>query len=125
MDIIVSDSLPIALYEQIKNQIISQIVSKNLLPGQPLPSIRTLAREIKVSIITVKKSYEILESEGYIETVPSKGSFVSAKNTEKMRQLAIYEWENKLEEIVKRAKELDISLDEGMEIFKELYNLTD
>lgn len=125
MDIIVSDSLPIALYEQIKNQIISQIVSKNLLPGQPLPSIRTLAREIKVSIITVKKSYEILESEGYIETVPSKGSFVSAKNTEKMRQLAIYEWENKLEEIVKRAKELDISLDEGMEIFKELYNLKD
>lgn len=125
MDIIVSDSLPVALYEQIKNQIISQIVSKKLLPGQPLPSIRTLAREIKVSIITVKKSYEILENEGYIETVPSKGSFVSAKNTEKMRQLAIYEWECKLEEIVKRAKELDISLDEGMEIFKELYNLSD
>lgn len=125
MDIVVSDSLPVALYEQIKNQIISQIVSKKLLPGQPLPSIRTLAREIKVSIITVKKSYEILESEGYIETVPSKGSFVSAKNTEKMRQLAIYEWECKLEEIVKRAKELDISLDEGMEIFKELYNLDD
>lgn len=125
MDIIVSDSLPVALYEQIKNQIISQIVSKKLLPGQPLPSIRTLAREIKVSIITVKKSYEILESEGYIETVPSKGSFVSAKNTEKMRQLAIYEWECKLEEIVKRAKELDISLDEGMEIFKELYKLSD
>lgn len=125
MDIIVSDSSPVALYEQIKNQIISQIVSKKLLPGQPLPSIRTLAREIKVSIITVKKSYDILESEGYIETVPSKGSFVSAKNTEKMRQLAIYEWECKLEEIVKRAKELDISLDEGMEIFKELYNLSD
>ena len=125
MDIIVSDSSPIALYEQIKNQIISQIVSKKLLPGQPLPSIRTLAREIKVSIITVKKSYEILESEGYIETVPAKGSFVSDKNTEKMRQLAIYEWECKLEEIVKRAKELDISLDEGMEIFKELYSLTD
>ncbi|MCC3868686.1 GntR family transcriptional regulator [Terrisporobacter mayombei] len=125
MDIIVSDSSPVALYEQIKNQIISQIVSKKLLPGQPLPSIRTLAREIKVSIITVKKSYEILENEGYIETVPSKGSFVSAKNTEKMRQLAIYEWECKLEEIVKRAKELDISLDEGMEIFKELYNLSD
>jgi len=125
MDIIVSDSSPVALYEQIKNQIISQIVSKKLLPGQPLPSIRTLAREIKVSIITVKKSYEILENEGYIETVPSKGSFVSAKNTEKMRQLAIYEWECKLEEIVKRAKELDISLDEGMEIFKELYKLSD
>lgn len=125
MDIIVSDSSPVALYEQIKNQIISQIVSKKLLPGQPLPSIRTLAREIKVSIITVKKSYEILESEGYIETVPAKGSFVSDKNTEKMRQLAIYEWECKLEEIVKRAKELDISLDEGMEIFKELYSLTD
>ncbi|MEW9076805.1 GntR family transcriptional regulator [Terrisporobacter glycolicus] len=125
MDIVVSGSLPVALYEQIKNQIISQIVSKKLLPGQPLPSIRTLAREIKVSIITVKKSYDILESEGYIETVPSKGSFVSAKNTEKMRQLAIYEWECKLEEIVKRAKELDISLDEGMEIFKELYNLSD
>jgi len=125
MDIIVSDSSPVALYEQIKNQIISQIISKKLLPGQPIPSIRTLAREIKVSIITVKKSYEILESEGYIETVPSKGSFVSAKNTEKMRQLAIYEWECKLEEIVKRAKELDISLDEGMEIFKELYKLSD
>ena len=125
MDIIVSDSSPVALYEQIKNQIISQIISKKLLPGHPIPSIRTLAREIKVSIITVKKSYEILESEGYIETVPSKGSFVSAKNTEKMRQLAIYEWECKLEEIVKRAKELDISLDEGMEIFKELYKLSD
>lgn len=121
MDIIISNSSPVALYEQIENQIKAQILNGYLKPETPLPSIRSLAKELKVSIITTKRAYEELEKEGYLQTVPGKGTFVGHQNTERLREAAMYEIESKLEEIIKQAKSVGITLEEGLEIFSSIY----
>ena len=121
MDIIISNSSSIALYEQIENQIKTQILNGSLKAGDPLPSIRNLAKELKVSIITSKRAYEELEKEGFIQTVVGKGTFVSGANSERLKEAAISEMENKLEEIIISAKALGLSLDECIEIFKSIY----
>ncbi|MBM6859004.1 GntR family transcriptional regulator [Clostridium saudiense] len=121
MDIIISNSSAIALYEQIENQIKTQILNGNLKPGAPLPSIRTLAKELKVSIITSKRAYEELEKEGFIQTVVGKGTFVSGTNSERLKEAAMAEMESKLEEIIISAKALGLSLGECIEIFKSIY----
>ena len=121
MDIIISNSSSIALYEQIENQIKTQILNGSLKAGDPLPSIRNLAKELKVSIITSKRAYEELEKEGFIQTVVGKGTFVSGANSERLKEAAISEMENKLEEIIISAKALGLSLEECIEIFKSIY----
>jgi GntR family transcriptional regulator len=109
LDIIISNSSSIALYEQIENQIKTQILNGSLKAGDPLPSIRNLAKELKVSIITSKRAYEELEKEGFIQTVVGKGTFVSGANSERLKEAAISEMENKLEEIIISAKALGLS----------------
>lgn len=121
MDIIISNSSSIALYEQIENQIKTQILNGSLKAGDPLPSIRNLAKELKVSIITSKRAYEELEKEGFIQTVVGKGTFVSGANSERLKEAAISEMESKLEEIILSAKSLGLSLEECIEIFKSIY----
>ena len=121
MDIVISNSSQVALYEQIKNQIRTQIVDGTLQGGDTLPSIRSLAKELKVSIITVKRAYEDLEKEGLLETIVGKGTFISSKNKEILRDVMMYEIESKLEEIIKQAKIIGITLEEGIEIFKNIY----
>ena len=121
MNIVISNSSAIPLYEQIQNQIKSQILSGELKKDQLLPSIRSLAKELKVSIITTKRAYEELEKEGYIVTVAGKGSFVGTQSTERLKEAALYEMESKLEEIIIQAKNMGISLEEGIEIFKSIY----
>lgn len=121
MDILISNSSPVALYEQIETQIKNQILNGNLNPGDPLPSIRSLAKELKVSIITSKRAYEELEKEGFIETVIGKGTFVSGSNSERLREAAIAEMEDKLEAVIISAKALGVTLDECIEIFKSIY----
>lgn len=121
MDILISNSSPVALYEQIETQIKNQILNGNLKPGEPLPSIRMLAKELKVSIITSKRAYEELEKEGFIETVVGKGTFVSASNSERLREVAMAEMENRLESVIISAKSLGLTLDECIEIFKSIY----
>ncbi|MCI9302658.1 GntR family transcriptional regulator [Clostridium sp.] len=121
MDILISNSSPVALYEQIENQIKNQILNGNLKHGDPLPSIRSLAKELKVSIITSKRAYEELEKEGFIETVVGKGTFVSSSNSERLREAAMAEMEDKLEAVIISAKSLGLTLDECIEIFKSIY----
>ena len=121
MDILISNSSPVALYEQIETRIKNQIVNGNLKPGDTLPSIRSLAKELKVSIITSKRAYEELEKEGFIETVVGKGTFVSGSNSERLREAAMAEMEDKLEAVIISAKSLGLTLDECVEIFKSLY----
>lgn len=121
MNINISNTSTIPLYEQIKSQIQNQILDSTLNQGDGLPSIRNLAKELKVSIITIKRAYEELEKEGFIETVTGKGTFVSMQNTSRLREITLYEIENKLEIIVKKAKSAGISLEEGLEIFKSIY----
>ena len=121
MNINISNTSTIPLYEQIVTQIKSQILNGSLQSGEGLPSIRNLAKELKVSIITTKRSYEELEKDGFIQTVVGKGTFVSNQNTERLKEITLYNLENKLEEIIKQAKSAGITLEEGLEIFKSIY----
>lgn len=86
MHIIVSNSSRDPIYEQIAQQIRTHIVNGSLEPGELLPSIRTLARELQVSVITTKRAYDDLEQEGFIDSVAGKGSFVSAQNSEFLKE---------------------------------------
>ncbi|MGL5651545.1 MAG: GntR family transcriptional regulator [Paraclostridium sp.] len=121
MNINISNTSTIPLYEQIKNQTKNQILDSTLKQGEGLPSIRNFAKELKVSIITIKRAYEELEKEGFIETIAGKGTFVSMQNKDRLRETALYEIENKLEIVIKQAKSVGITLEEGIEIFKSLY----
>ena len=121
MNIIVSNSSSIPLYLQIKAQIESEILKGNLNPSDPLPSIRVLAKELKVSIITTKKAYEELERDGFIQTVAGKGSFVSSKNNERLKEITMSKIEDSLSEIIKTAKSIDLAEDNLIEVIKILY----
>ena len=107
--------------QQIQNQIKTQILSGELSSDELLPSIRVLAKELKVSIITTKRAYEELEKEGYIITVAGKGSYVCSQSTERLKEAALYEMESKLEEIIISAKKMGINEDEFIEIIKNIY----
>lgn len=121
MNIMISNSSAVPLYEQIQNQIKTQILSGELSSDELLPSIRVLAKELKVSIITTKRAYEELEKEGYIITVAGKGSYVCSQSTERLKEAALYEMESKLEEIIISAKKMGINEDEFIEIIKNIY----
>lgn len=121
LNINISNTSTTPLYEQIQNQIQNQILDSTLKQGEGLPSIRNFAKELKVSIITIKRAYEELEKEGFIETIAGRGTFVSMQNKERLRETALYEIENKLEIVIKQAKSVGITLEEGIEIFKSLY----
>lgn len=121
MVIVLSNSSPTPLYEQIREQIKNNIIKGELKSGDPLPSIRGLAKELKVSIITTKRSYEELEKEGFIQTVSGKGTFVGGQNEERLREIALFEFEQKLEQAINGAKSVGLTLEEGLEIFKSIY----
>ncbi|PKM78188.1 MAG: GntR family transcriptional regulator [Firmicutes bacterium HGW-Firmicutes-15] len=121
MNIIIANSSPDPIYEQICQQIKNAIVKGELTPGDLLPSIRNLARELRISVITSKRAYEELEREGFIETVGGKGTFVSLHNTELLREKRMQLIEEKLTETVMESKILDISLATLHEMLDLLY----
>ena len=121
LDILISNDSPVKLYEQIENQIKNQILNGCLKSGEMLPSIRMLAKELKVSIITTKRAYEELEKEGFIETVVGKGTFVAGASSERLKEAAMWEMESKFEEVIVTAKSLGLGLDECIEILKNIY----
>ena len=86
MDIIISNSSSVPLYEQVKEQIKNKIVSNELKAGELLPSIRSLAKDLRISVITTKNAYDELEREGYVETIQGKGTYVAKKNTELIKE---------------------------------------
>ena len=96
MDIVISNSSTDPIYEQIKKQLKRQILKGDLKPGDPLPSIRMLARELCISVITTKRAYDDLEREGFIDTVGGKGSFVSMQNMEFLREKRLKLFEENL-----------------------------
>jgi GntR family transcriptional regulator len=121
LNIIISNSSQEPIYEQITRQIKNAIINGELSPGTLLPSIRNLAKELQISVITTKRAYEELEKEGFIETVGGKGSFVSGQNKEFIREKRIKLLESKLEEAVAECKELKISLQELKEMIDMIY----
>ena len=121
MDIIISGDSAIPLYEQIIRQLKEQILQGKLEQGSILPSIRALAKELKVSIITVKRAYEELEQEGFVETTPGKGTYVSMDNRERLREIRMSQIEEKLEEVVTSAKNIGMNLEDLIECITLIY----
>ena len=102
------------IYSQIKNQIISGVLSEN----EMLPSIRGLAKDLHISFITTKRAYEELEKEGFIYTLPAKGCYVAPKNTELLREENLKKIEGYIDEIVKLAASCNLSSEEILEMVK-------
>lgn len=121
MDIIISNSSREPIYEQIIRQIKKAIIIGELQEGEMLPSIRNLARELQISVITTKRAYEELEREGFIETVGGKGSFVAGQNREFLREKQLNLLEEKLSAVVKEAQNLRINRTELKEMVDLLY----
>lgn len=120
MKMIISNSSSVPIYEQIKSSIIEQIMSGVLKENEMLPSIRSLASDIRISVMTIKKTYDELEQDGYIVTVQGKGSFVVPKNIELAKEQARKDIEIFLNKSIKLAQMYNISEQEVLEIFKFL-----
>lgn len=120
MKMIISNSSSVPIYEQIKSSIIEQIMSWVLKENEMLPSIRSLASDIRISVMTIKKAYDELEQDGYIVTVQGKGSFVVPKNIELAKEQARKDIEIFLNKSIKLAQMYNISEQEVLEIFKFL-----
>ncbi len=121
MDIIISNSSGVPIYEQIEEQIKSQIVTGVLKEGEALPSMRVLAKELRISIITTKRAYEELERDGFIESVTGKGSFVRGINNEIVKENMMYSIQELLESAVDKAILGKVSLEELSETMRLLY----
>lgn len=112
MDIIISHSSGQPIYEQISRQIKGEIASGRLTSGQMLPSIRALARDLRISVITTKRAYEELERDGFIHTVAGKGCFVAEQNLEQRRESGWQEIEEHLQAAVELGRQNGISAGE-------------
>jgi GntR family transcriptional regulator len=121
MRIIISNSSEDPIYEQIVKQIKNQIINGELTEQESLPSIRKLAGELGISVITTKRAYEELEKEGFIDTVGGKGSFVASQNKEFLREKKMKVVEEKLTEAVSEARMLDIGVKDLKEMLSILY----
>lgn len=121
MNIIISNSSGIPIYEQIESQIKDMIIKGELKEGDNLPSMRLLAKELKISVITTKRAYEDLERDGFVETVMGKGSFVASKNIEFIKEQKLKDLEEYLLKAVKIAKSSGIALQEIHDIINILY----
>lgn len=121
MKIIISNSSSTPIYEQIKNQIINQIMSEELKEGDSIPSIRVLANDIKISVMTIKKAYDELENEGYIQSVQGKGTFVAQKNTELAKERANKDIEEHISKIIEISNKFNISKEEILDLFEFIY----
>ncbi len=121
MNILISNSSDKPIYEQITSQIKQMIISGELEGGSLLPSMRMLAKELRISVITTKRAYEDLERDGFIYTVVGKGSFIAEKNLEFVREEQLRIVEEHLGKAVKGAKAGGIRMEELQEIIRMLY----
>lgn len=117
MRMIISNSSSVPIYEQIKNSIIDQIMNNELKEEEMIPSIRSLANDIKISVMTIKKAYDELEEEGYIVSRQGKGTFVASKNTELIKEQAKKDIEEHISKIVDLSERFEISKVEIVNIF--------
>ncbi len=112
MDIILSNANPDPIYVQIVQQMRAQIVSGILKEGELLPSIRILAKELRISVITTKRAYDELEREGYIETIAAKGSYVARRNHEQIKEEYLKKIEDHMRSIMLLSDFVGLSDDE-------------
>ena len=121
MRILISNSSDEPIYTQIKDQIKDQIIRGELDAGVQLPSIRGLAKDLQISVITSKRAYEELEREGFVETIPGKGSYVAPQNKELIREQRLRIIEGSLMDVVREGKLLGLDYKELEEMLRILF----
>lgn len=121
LNIMISSSSNLAIYEQIMNQIKTAIINKDVVAGDALPSIRALARDLQISVITTKRAYEELEKEGLIFSKSGKGFYVNEQNTNLLKEKKITMIESHLSEIIKECKAAGLTLEDIKDIIDVLY----
>ena len=121
MKIIISNSSSVPIYEQIKQAIINQILSGELTEDEALPSIRNLAENIRISVMTIKKAYDDLEKEGYIIIRQGKGTYVAPKNLDLIKEQKQKEIEEHLAKIIDISSCYNIKKEEILELFEYMY----
>ena len=121
MDIIIRNTGDAPIYDQITRQIKGLILRGELREGEALPSLRLLAKELRISVITTKRAYEELEREGFITTVPGKGCFVAPRNLELVREASLRQAEEYLQQAVDAARSGGVTLEELTETLNILY----
>ena len=121
MDIIISNSSDKPIYEQVSSQIKNKIMNGTLEAGEMLPSMRALAKDLHISVITVQRAYEDLTRDGFIETVSGKGSFVASQNKEFIQEEQLRKAEELLQQVVDIGRSHGISYEQMANILKVLY----
>ena len=121
MDILLSNSSGKPIYQQIADQVKEQVCSGTLTAGEALPSMRLLAKELRISVITTKRAYEELERDGFLENVPGKGCFVAPRDLELVREDCLRRVEDHLSQAVNIAKGGGITLSEMTDALNILY----
>ncbi|MGL4523741.1 MAG: GntR family transcriptional regulator [Bacilli bacterium] len=123
MDIILTQGSSLPLYEQIVSAIREQVLAGKVSPGEPLPSMRVLAKELQVSIITTKRAYEELEKQGIIATVAGKGSFIAEQTKDRLEEVVRLAIEEQMLEAITRAKSLNMTKKETLQLFEEMWEV--
>ena len=121
MDIILKNSSDEPIYQQIVSQIKEQIMNGTLAAGDALPSMRTLASQLRISVITTKRAYEELERDGYIENYAGKGCFVKSQNTDFLREETVRQVEELLAKACEKARMCGLTTDELKEMIELMY----
>lgn len=121
MQIIISNSSKSPIYEQIVHQVKSLILSGELQEGETIPSMRKLAKDLQISVITTKRAYEELEKSGFIYSIVGKGSFVAEQNLEVVREKKLKVIEEQLGAVIANSKEIGLELEELQDLMKILY----
>lgn len=121
MKLLISEHSNAAIYEQIVDQIKNAILARELLAGEALPSIRGLAKDLQISVITTKRAYEELEKEGLIYSVPGRGFFVSNKKTEMLKEKKMQELEKRMAELIAECKQAELTKQDILDLFDLLY----
>lgn len=121
MQIIISNSSKEPIYEQITKQIKSSILTGELQEGTAIPSMRKLAKDLQISVITTKRAYEELEKAGFIYSIVGKGSFVAEQNLEVIREKKLKVIEEQLSAVITNSREIGLSLDELQQLMIILY----
>lgn len=122
MNILITNTSDKPIYEQIFIQLRDQILGGALQPGEPLPSIRSLAKDLRVSVITTKRAYEELEKAGYVYTIPAKGSYVAEKNTQLIRETYLTQIEEHMNQIFPLAASCGLGEEELVDLLRLLYH---
>ena len=120
MNIIISNSSDKPIYEQITGQVKNMIMNGQLKEGDALPSMRTLAKELRISVITTQRAYEELERDGFIESFTGRGSFVKAQNKELLRERVLAETEEYFAKGIQKALDAGLTKEEMVETFRML-----